>query len=102
MNRTSEKILKEHFEEQRPGFSSYLDCLTRSYGTGVGVFAATFAVVHVAQQIAAKRFPQVKSTHIAVSTVAGTVASYFTAKNKVRECRDLWANWQERERGRLP
>lgn len=96
MNRTSEKILKEHFEDERPGFGAYLDCITRSYGTGVGVFAFTFAALHVTQQIVSKRFPHVKRTHVAVSTVAGTVASYLAAKDKVRECRDSWAAWQER------
>lgn len=95
MNRTSEKILKERYESERPGFGSYLDCITRSYGTGLGVLTFTFAVLHVAQQIVGKRFPGVKRTHIAVSTVGGTTASYFSAKDQVRECRDSWARWQE-------
>lgn len=97
MNRNSERILKEHFEEDRPGFGSYLDCIARSYGTGLGVLALTFAVAHVSQQIASKRFPAVKRTHLAVSTLVGTTASYLAAKDKVRECRDSWARWQDRQ-----
>lgn len=96
MNRNSEKVLKEHFEPERPGFSSYLDCITRSYGIGLGVLTFTFAVLHVSQQIVSKRFPVVKRTHIAVSTIAGTTASYLAAKDKVRECQNSWAGWQER------
>lgn len=91
MNRSSSAALKEHFEDSRPGISSYLDCLTRSYGTGLGALAFTFAVVHVTQQIVIKRFPAVRRTHLAVSTAAGTAASYIAAKDKVRQCRDSWA-----------
>lgn len=97
MNRTSEKILKDHFEVERPGFGGYLDCITRSYGVGLGVLTFTFAVVHITQQIASKRFPQIKRTHIAVSTLSGTLASYIAAKDKVRECQNSWAGWQERQ-----
>ncbi|XP_025204368.1 uncharacterized protein LOC112601136 [Melanaphis sacchari] len=95
MNRTSATAIKEHYEETRPGISSYLDCLTRSYGTGVGALAFTFAVVHVTQQIVIKRFPAVRRTHLAVSAVAGVVASYIAAKDKVRKCRDSWAASRE-------
>lgn len=93
----SGRTLSEHYERERPGLGSYLDCVTRSYGTGLGIFTFTFAVLHVSQQIIGKRFPAVKRTHIAVSIVAGTTASYFAAKDKVRECRDSWAAWQERQ-----
>lgn len=98
MNRTSERLLKEHFENDRPGFGSYLDCITRSYGTGLGVLTFTFALVHITQQIVSVRFPAVKRTHLAVSTLAGTTASYLAAKNKVRACQESWALWQEQQK----
>lgn len=98
MNRNSgERALKEHFEDCRPGFGQYLDCVVRSYGTGLGALTFTFAAVHVSQQIVARRYPSVRRTHLAVSTVAGTLASYAAAKDKVRECRDSWAAWQGRQ-----
>lgn len=96
MNRSSERALKDHYEDGRPGFGQYLDCITRSYGTGLGAFTIAFAAAHVLQQIAARRFPSLDRARLAASTVAGSLASYAAAKDRVRECRDSWAAWQQR------
>ncbi|KAG4073111.1 hypothetical protein HA402_009530 [Bradysia odoriphaga] len=82
--------LKESQREAHPGFSSYLECMTRSLFTGLSAFVLAFSGTYFGQKLVAKRLPYTQKTFILVSSAVAVAASYKVTIDRTNACQAAW------------
>lgn len=85
------KRLKEQQREKHPGFSSYLECMTRALFTGLSTFALGFSGLHFTQKLLEHRLPYDRTkTGVLISVCVSVVATYKVTSDRTHDCQQQW------------
>ncbi|XP_055545163.1 transmembrane protein 141 [Wyeomyia smithii] len=82
--------LKEQQREKHPGFSSYLECMTRALFTGLTSFTLGFSATYFLQKLLTKRLPYSQKSGILVSSLIATGISYKITSDRTKACQTGW------------
>lgn len=82
--------LIEVYGDEHPAFGSYLECMTRSYFTGLAAFTLAFSSTYLAQNLLKKHLPYSSKFFILVSCTVGVVCSYKISRKRTSVCQAAW------------
>ncbi|XP_055638179.1 transmembrane protein 141 [Toxorhynchites rutilus septentrionalis] len=82
--------LKKEQAEKHPGFSSYLECMTRALFTGLATFTLGFSATYFLQKIVAKHLPYPHKTGILISSLVASAGSYKVTSDRTKSCQAGW------------
>lgn len=89
MSKLSTTELKNTYRDSHPGFSSYIDCMTRTLLTGVASCALTGSVCYIGQTLLFKYIPTSKNNRFLTSSVVALLVAYQVTKSKAKVCQEI-------------
>lgn len=89
MSKLSSTELQSAYRDSHPGFSSYLDCMTRTLLTGFASAALSFSISYIGQTLLHPRFPTNKNNRILTSAVVALVVSYQVTVTRAKVCQEI-------------
>lgn len=89
MNPAKSKLV-ELYGDEHPAFGSYLECMTRSYFTGLAAFSLAFSSTYLAQNLLKKHIPYSPKFFILLSSAIGAVCSYKISTKRTLVCQAAW------------
>lgn len=85
------KRLKEQQKDKHPGFSSYLECMTRALFTGLATFALGFSGLHFTQKLLEHRLPYDRTkVGVLISAGISVAATYKVTSDRTHDCQQQW------------
>lgn len=111
------KKIKEEQKDKHPGFSSYLECMTRTLFTGLAGFTLSnnyltyfpltsynltfvhflgFSSVYFVQKLLHRSLPYNKKFFILTSAVAGSVVAFKITKDRTKTCQLAWMSAEDK------
>ncbi|KAK8733758.1 hypothetical protein OTU49_006466 [Cherax quadricarinatus] len=88
MNNNTELI--NQYKETFPAFGSYMECMSRTFLTGLASFSLAFGGTYISQHLLIKYLPYSRKNHIIVSSVVGCCAAYQVTAVRARACQAGW------------
>uniref|UniRef100_A0A8D8YW94 Uncharacterized protein n=1 Tax=Cacopsylla melanoneura TaxID=428564 RepID=A0A8D8YW94_9HEMI len=89
MSKLSATELKNAYSESKPGFSSYIDCMTRTLLTGAASFALTCSSAYLGQTLLYNYIPTSRNNRFLTSTVVALLVSYQVTRTKAKVCQEI-------------
>lgn len=83
--------LKAQQRDKHPGFSSYLECMTRGLFTGLATFALGFSGLHFTQKLLEHRLPYDRTkVGVLISVLVSVTATYKVTSDRTQLCQEQW------------
>lgn len=95
MSLGKERLLELHGDDH-PGFSSYLECMTRANFTGVAAFTLAFSSSYIAQTLLKNKLPYPQKFSLLTSSVIASVVAYKITKHRSLACQAAWLANEEK------
>lgn len=88
MNNNNEVI--KQYKETFPAFGSYMECMSRTFMTGLASFSLAFGFSYVTQHLTEKHLPYSRKGHIIVSSLLACAVAYQVTSVRARACQEGW------------
>ncbi|XP_076068737.1 transmembrane protein 141 [Oratosquilla oratoria] len=88
MNNTTEVI--NSYKEDYPAFQSYMECMSRTFMTGLASFTISFGGTYIGQHLLTKALPYSKGGHILASSVVASFVAYKVTAVRANACQAAW------------
>jgi len=88
MQNTNDTI--KQYKDAFPAFGSYMECMSRTFLTGMSAFSLGFGGTYIAQHLTAKHLPYDRKLNILFSSIVAVAVSYRVTAVRANACQAAW------------
>lgn len=88
MQNTNDTI--KQYKGAFPAFGSYIECMSRTFLTGLSAFSLAFGGTYIAQHLTSKHLPYDRKLNILFSSIAAVAVSYKVTSVRTHACQQAW------------